>query len=113
MDLENKPTFCVTRKRKIDKAKADEFLRASADSDDDEEDLKRVFDWMDPIAVKRTAIALEDRNAKRMRLKEEGSICKACSRILSQLCSVNAMVVPGVCKDDCLIREIYCYILSR
>jgi len=72
MDLENKPTFCVTRKRKIDKVKADEFLQASADSDDDEEDLKRVFDWMDPIAVKRTAIALEDRNAKRMRLKEEG-----------------------------------------
>lgn len=62
----------MTRKRKIDKAKADEFLQASADSDDDEEDLKRVFDWMDPIAVKRTAIALEDRNAKRMRLKEEG-----------------------------------------
>ena len=61
------------RIRKIDKAKADEFLQASADSDD--EDLKRVFDWMDPVAVKKTAIALEDRNAKRLRLKEEGSIC--------------------------------------
>ena len=61
----------MTRKRKIDQAKAKDFLKSSVDSDDESE-LSRVFDWMDPVAVKKTAIALEDRASKRKRLKEEG-----------------------------------------
>jgi len=59
------------RKRKIDQAKAKDFLKSSADSDDESE-LSQVFDWMDPVAIKKTAIALEDRASKRKRLKEEG-----------------------------------------
>ena len=59
------------RKRKIDKVKSQEFSDKSADSDD-ESQLDQVFDWMDPVAVKKTVIALEDRCSKRKRLKEEG-----------------------------------------
>lgn len=71
--MEQKPSFCVSRKRKIDKAKAASFLQSSADSEDESE-LSQVFDWMDPVAVKKTAIALEDGALKRKRLKEEGQL---------------------------------------
>jgi len=69
--MELKSSFCVIRKRKIDKVKSQEFSQGSADSDD-ESQLDQVFDWMDPVAVKKTVIALEDRRSKRKRLKEEG-----------------------------------------
>ena len=69
--MEPKPSFCVSRKRKIDRAKAASFLQSSADSDDESE-LSQIFDWMDPVAFKNTALALEDRPSKRKRLKEEG-----------------------------------------
>lgn len=71
--METKSSFCVSRKRKIDKARAASFLESSADSDD-ETQLSQVFDWMDPVAVKKTAIALEDRASKRQRLKAEGVV---------------------------------------
>ena len=67
------------RKRKIDQAKAKDFLKSSADSDDESE-LSQVFDWMDPVAIKKTAIALEDRASKRKRLKEEGPLPLAIKR---------------------------------
>ena len=68
----NKPSFCIKRKRKIDVVKTENFLKDSADSDD-ETPLSDVFDWMDPVPIKRsTTIALEDSSSKRKRLKEEG-----------------------------------------
>lgn len=69
--MDEKKSFCVLRKRKVDKAKTENFLKTSADSGDEDE-LGQVFDWMDPVPIKRAAIALEDRTSKRKRLKEEG-----------------------------------------
>ena len=69
--MEHQPSFCIKRKRNIDAVKTENFLKDSADSDD-ETPLSDVFDWMDPVPIKRATIALEDSSSKRKRLKEEG-----------------------------------------